>query len=357
MKIRPERWPAWVPLAAAAWGVLYAAVQATWAATGTIVPLRPQTPYPPSVQLTHAALAVAATVACLASTRTLGRTGRVVVGSSLAVLFVMFVLGMTTLPLYFVTLASGAGMESATGLANVLMNTAGAGLIALVGVTFRRRTRGQCTRCGQAHPGPGDGPLVHPGPSTASRRTRVAVYLLMCGILPWAGVKTIWTLGGDALGVTAQEWHDVNEIAPGSAKALAAVGIDITVLAAMLAIFLMLGLMYRWGQVWPRWTMLLAGRRVPRLLPLIPAWLTAAGLAVYGVLLTIYAPLSAVGVLPSVPSADGFSSSAATWMAEFGGLAFAGLGIGLIVAARSYVARTRPVCAVTPRRSLHSVSP
>ncbi|MFF4583666.1 hypothetical protein [Streptomyces sp. NPDC001389] len=32
-------------------------------------------------------------------------------------------------------------------------------------------------------------------------------------------------------------------------------------------------------------------------------------------------------------------------MVEFGGLAFAGLGIGLIVAARSYAARTHPVCA------------
>jgi hypothetical protein len=32
-------------------------------------------------------------------------------------------------------------------------------------------------------------------------------------------------------------------------------------------------------------------------------------------------------------------------MIAFGGLAFAGLGFGLIAAARSYSARTRPFCA------------
>jgi D-alanyl-D-alanine dipeptidase len=32
-------------------------------------------------------------------------------------------------------------------------------------------------------------------------------------------------------------------------------------------------------------------------------------------------------------------------MVLFGGLAFGGLGFGLIAAARSYSARTRPICA------------
>jgi hypothetical protein len=44
-----------------------------------------------------------------------------------------------------------------------------------------------------------------------------------------------------------------------------------------------------------RWTLILSGRRVPRPLPLAPAWLTAVGLSVYGVFLVIYAPLAAVG--------------------------------------------------------------
>ena len=48
-------------------------------------------------------------------------------------------------------------------------------------------------------------------------------------------------------------------------------GIDVTVLAALVGIFLLQGLLHRWGQVFPRWTPLLSGRRVPRLLPLARA--------------------------------------------------------------------------------------
>jgi hypothetical protein len=36
-------------------------------------------------------------------------------------------------------------------------------------------------------------------------------------------------------------------------------------------------------------------------------------------------------------------------MVLFGGLAFAGLGYGLLAAARSYTARTRPLCATAAR--------
>ncbi|WP_354645205.1 hypothetical protein [Kitasatospora camelliae] len=62
--------------------------------------------------------------------------------------------------------------------------------------------------------------------------------------------------------------------------------------------------------------------------------------------LVIAAPLAAVGVLPEIkPSPPFTTGSGITWMVEFGGPAFAGLGIGLLVAARSYAARTRPVCA------------
>jgi len=85
---------------------------------------------------------------------------------------------------------------------------------------------------------------------------------------------------------------------------------------------------------------------VPRLLPLLPAWVVGAGLSLYGTVLVLYAPLSALGLLPGVrPSAPFTTRSGLTWMVLFGGLAFAGLGYGLLAAARSYTARTRPLCA------------
>ncbi|MFE3773260.1 hypothetical protein [Streptomyces sp. NPDC059122] len=327
--------------------MLYAAVEVTWAAAGITVRWKEHSSYTPAVQLLLAALALLAGGACLASTRTLARTGRVVVATALVTALPVFVVGSTGLPIYFVTIATLSGVESATGLAQVLLNTAGAALLPLVGLSYRRRLRGDCPRCGRPHAGAVDGPLAYPGASRAPRRTRVAVYLLMCGLLPWAGAKSIWTLGGDALGVSGDDWQRTMSVgASGPSKAAASAGIDVTVLAAMVGIFLLLGLLYVWGQVFPRWTLFLSGRRVPRLLPLIPAWLTGIPLTVYGVFLIVMAPLVAVGVLPGIkPSPPFTTSSGITWMVEFGGLAFAGLGIGLVVAARSYAARTHPVCA------------
>ncbi|MBU3862857.1 hypothetical protein KN815_01665 [Streptomyces sp. 4503] len=324
----------------------YAAVQVVWAATGTTVPWSPHMAYAPGVQLALAALALLAAGACLATPRPLARRGRVAVAAVLVVAIPLFAMGMASLPAYVVTLASLSGVESATGFAHVLLNTVGLALL-LVGLSHRRRLRDRCPRCGAGHTGDGGGPLVHPPASVASRRTRVQVYVLMSGLVPWAVVKTIWTLGGDALSVTAEKWREENAGGSDVAKALASVGIDVTVLAALAGIFLLLGLMYPWGQVFPRWTLLLTGRRVPRLLPLLPAWLSAIGLSVYGVVLVIYAPLSAAGVLPRIKPDGAFTSSAGiTWMVLFGGLAFGGLGFGLIAAARSYAARTRPVCAI-----------
>ncbi|GGV44581.1 hypothetical protein GCM10010495_72610 [Kitasatospora herbaricolor] len=337
----------WVPVVAAVWGVLYATVEVTWAATGTTVQWKEHSAYAPEVQLFLAALALLAGGACLAGTRTLAGPGRVAVATALIVALPVFVVGMNGLPIYFVTMVALSGVESATGLAQVLLNTAGAALLLLAGLSYRRRLRGDCPRCGRSHSGAADGPLVHPAASRAPGRTRVAVYLLMGGLLPWAGAKTVWTLGGDALGVAGDDWRRATSVgASGPSRAAAAAGMDVTVLAAMVGVFLLLGLLYSWGQVFPRWTLFLSGRRVPRLLPLIPAWLTGIPLAMYGAVLIVMAPLMAVGVLPTIePSPPFTAGSGITWMVEFGGLAFAGLGGGLVVAARSYTARTRPVCA------------
>ncbi|MFD8597879.1 hypothetical protein ACFV1L_23020 [Kitasatospora sp. NPDC059646] len=355
--VRPEqglwwrRWPGWVPAAAAWWGVLYAVVEAGWAVTGTAVPWKEHSVYPPEVQLFLAALAVAAGGACLAGTRTLGRPGRIGVAAVLVLALPVFVVGTNGLPIHFVTLATLSGVESVTGLAQVLLNTAGAALLLLAGLSYRRRLRGLCPRCGRPHGGPGDGPLTHPPASRASRRTRVAAYLFLCGLLPWAGAKTVWTLGGDALGVSGHAWQrSTDAVASGPAKATASAGLDVTVLAALVGVFLLLGLLHRWGQVFPRWTLLLSGRRVPRLLPLVPAWLTGIPLVMYGAVLVVLAPLIAVGVLPRVePSPPFTSASGVTWFVEFGGLAFGGLGTALLIAARSYATRTRPVCATSTR--------
>ncbi|MBN6051931.1 hypothetical protein JYK22_08280, partial [Nonomuraea sp. RK-328] len=340
----PAPGPAWVARAAVAWGVLYAAVQATFAVTLTTVPLTPHVAYPPAVLLLLAALAAVAGGACAAAVaRPLRHGGRTAAAVILGVALAVLATGTPALPVHIVPLLAGAGVESFPGLARALLDTAGAGLMAYGLTVSLRLLRGRCPRCGLPHPG-GDGSRERPAPSVASRRTRTAAYLLMCGVLPWAGVKTIWTLGGDALGLTAAQWHAANAGAPGAARALASVGVDVTVLAALLAVTLTLGLLHRWGTVFPGWTPLVAGRWVPRMLPLVPAWAVGTGLAAYGSLLTVYAPLAALGALPAPVPSGGFTRDGLTWMILFGGLAFGGLGFALLVSARSYAARTRPVC-------------
>ncbi|MFG6200555.1 hypothetical protein [Nonomuraea sp. JJY05] len=178
------------------------------------------------------------------------------------------------------------------------------------------------------------------------------VYLLLCGLVPWAGVKTVWTLGGDALGVSGEAWlRGVESDGDPVYQALAAVGIDLTVLAALLGVFLALGLVHRWGMVFPRWTLFLAGRRVPAFLPLVPAWGVGLCLGVYGVVLLVMVPLSLVGTISRfAPPAPFTSSTDVTWMIVFGGLAFGGLGSALVVGAWSYGRRLKPSAATTDRR-------
>ncbi|MFF8715000.1 hypothetical protein ACF07T_26690 [Streptomyces sp. NPDC015184] len=357
--VRRQRWPEWVPAAAVASSVVYAAVETAWAVAESTVPFARHTPYSPTAQLALAALALVAGAVCRVAGKLPGRWGRRVVSAGLALTVPVFAMGMAALPAYFVTLASGSGPESVTGLVHVLLSTALVSCLVLVGLSYRRRLTGRCPRCGSksgngsgygsgyGHDDGRDAPVRHPEASPAPPRTRKAAYLLLCGLLPWVAVKTVWTLGGDAFGVTAEKWKESNSGGSEAVRALAAVGVDVTVLAAGLGVFLLTGLMYRWGQVFPRWVPFLSGRRVPRLLPLVPAWLTAVGLSVYGVVLVVYAQLAALGVLPAPePDAElGATPAGTLWLAAFGGLAFGGLGFGLLLASRSYYARTRPVCA------------
>ncbi|MFI6587392.1 hypothetical protein [Embleya sp. NPDC050493] len=326
---------------------MYAAVQATWAVTATTVPWTRHTAYAPLAQWLLAGLAVAAGAAALGTRRPLRRWGRRVVGGVLVVATPVLAVGMVGLPAYFVTLMSGSGLESATGLAHELLGTALTALLVLVGVAHRRRLAGACPRCGLRHSGGYDVALVHPRASIAARRTRRRAHLLMCGLLPWAATKTVWTLGGDAFGITAEKWKQSNSGGSAVVDALAAVGIDTTVMAAGAGVFLLTGLIHPWGQVFPGWTPFLRGRRVPRLLPLAPAWSVGFALSVYGVFLAFYAPVAALGLVPAPePDADvGATRSGTLWLVAFGGLAFGGLGLGLLTAARSYAARSRPVCA------------
>ncbi len=117
------------------------------------------------------------------------------VGVSLALLIPAFAWGAIGLPMHFVTLVSGAGVESATGLAHTVLNTCGAGLLLRVAVARRRMLRGRCARCGGEHQGRGRRRVGPPARLHRVSADRATAYVLLCGLLPWAAVKTAWLFG------------------------------------------------------------------------------------------------------------------------------------------------------------------
>ena len=182
--------------------------------------------------------------------------------------------------------------------------------------------------------------------SAAPRAVRRAAWAGAAAFVPYVVMKTTWAFGGSFAGIDGDAVVAEFERngASGLILTLERYGVDFTTLSALLGVFLLMGLTHRWGQVFPRWAPPLAGRGVPRWLPLAPAWLGAATLAPYGVVGTVgylLPPVVGLGELPDDPVMDGWSG----WTVAACGIgAFAGYGIALGVAAWSYQRRTRPVC-------------
>ena len=179
-----------------------------------------------------------------------------------------------------------------------------------------------------------DRPLVRRKPPAASRRSRLAGYALLLGVVPWATVKVVWGLGGSALGVTAAEWRTTfdESATSGLTRILERAGLDITVLASLVGVVLAITLLSR--------------PRLPRWLLLTPAVTGATSLALYGVPLAIWGTAVLAGLAPPTGNPAPFTPTGQAWMITFGGLAFAGLGTALAVGARSFHRRSKPACAL-----------
>lgn len=185
---------------------------------------------------------------------------------------------------------------------------------ALTGLAFARLTlarrrwlRGACPDCGRI-----------------GGATRLAVRPR------WALVAGYLAVAGCALRFGAQSlWHDDLPIGSSASAWVFILG--------MLAggTLLPLALVHRWGEIWPRWVLPLAGKRVPRLVLLIPAALFALGLVSY------FGAFGLVELVLRAVSGEPTENALFLWLAVIGYLAW-GTGIG--AAAIAYHARTRPEC-------------
>jgi hypothetical protein len=118
---------------------------------------------------------------------------------------------------------------------------------------------------------------------------------------------------------------------------------------------LMLGLVQRWGEVFPRWMIGLAGRRVPIALALVPASLASVllivgGIAIWSGLGQIVAALVATGAADRGIIGEILFQVGPT-------LLFPVWGVALAVATLGYYYRRRGRCSVCGRGASARVGP
>ncbi|WP_286160368.1 hypothetical protein [Streptomyces yunnanensis] len=316
--------PRWVGLVTAFWGTAYAAFGVVCTVIGT--PLFHGVGAPAPAGLDYAVVVVGALAALVSA-------GAVRYGVRTGVRALLWtVCGLSGIAAFgllmdVIMLMFGQGVDSWAAAANHALAAVG---VCLLGATARSGHR------------PPTGARA-PAPSCAPARVQLAACAGTVAFLPYCAMKSFWAFGGTFAGTSIEEVLTTSRRNGASEMwlTLESWGLDATVLLAALGTFLLWGLVRPWGQVFPRWTLFLHGRRVPRWLPLAPALIGAATLAPYGVLGTGYCALVSTGVLAIRPG-DFHSPQSALLVGWIGMIAFAGYGVTLAVATRSYWLRTRP---------------
>lgn len=102
---------------------------------------------------------------------------------------------------------------------------------------------------------------------SAARWGRWATYVAVLVPLPYAAIRWAWALGFP-LGISEEFLREGQEIGLGSAGAALST-VDLA------GVVLTLGLIQRWGEVFPRWMVGVSGKRVPATMAIVPASLVS----------------------------------------------------------------------------------
>ncbi|MCZ4119839.1 hypothetical protein [Streptomyces sp. H39-S7] len=317
-----QRWPHWVGWATTMWAVLYTGFALACVAGG--VPLFLHRGSEPAA-LGWAVVVMAVTAALLGAAVT--RYGlRTPLRRLLWVVCALAGAAAFSLLMDVVTLLFGQGADRWTAAANHALAAAGALLLAATARSDRRPV----------------GEIAAPEPSAAPRPVQLIAWAGTLAFVPYTVMKVTWACGGTFAGTSGEEMRAISQRngASGIWLTLESWGLDATALLAAFGVFLLWGLVRPWGQVFPRWTVFLHDRRVPRWLPLTPALLGAATLLPYGVFGSGYLALVSAGAV-TLRRGDFHSAHDALLVSWIGIAAFAVYGLALTVAARSYWRRTR----------------
>ncbi|MGH8879897.1 MAG: hypothetical protein ACRD0P_21525 [Stackebrandtia sp.] len=318
VRTRWRRWPLWVPWAVVIWGVTYAGFGLV-SASNRIALLNFGGSAASGLGWVVAAVGAGSAIAA-GAVALHGPTP--VLRAFLWVLCAVAGFAAFGLLMDVVTLVFGQGVDAWGAAVNHALAAIGAVLLAAI------------ARSGHSVP-------MRSGPA-ASGAVQFVAGAGTLAFAPYVVMKLVWANGGTFAGVTGEQISVISKRNGASDLwlALGKWGLDGTVLLAGLGVFLLWGLVRPWGQVFPRWTLALRGRRVPRWLPLTPALIGAASLAPYGIVGLGYVALASIGVV-RMRRGDFSTSEDALLVGWIGLVAFAGYGICLTVAAYSYWRRTR----------------
>ncbi|MEV0644363.1 NYN domain-containing protein [Phytomonospora sp. NPDC050363] len=281
-------WPAWSGYAAAAWSLLYGLAGLYWSLGGAAYPYAAEVEdlsagsvlEPSRAEVVGPFIAAVGAVGAICGVLAARRWGsgvsrRVLLGLAWAqaVAFTALIPDYTIIAL--IAFAPALLVFAFTGVpgpqegigdiiywhrGNLIIVFIGGLLWALAALSYQRRTRHACERCGRD-----DRPASHlTSPASAMRWGRWAVWIALAATIPYDLTRLAWYFGYP-LGITPEFLTDMQNT-PGMLEMGLALGV-----ASGIGSVLSHGLVARWGEVWPRWVPFKAGRRIHPATVIIPA--------------------------------------------------------------------------------------
>ena len=344
-------WQRWAPYAAVAWSLVYAALGLYWAVSGRSAPGLVSSvggpiagQFGPNVAwiivIMEGIPAAVMGVFMLRGVRNL-RPLFITAGALLAVVLLLLMTDLNLLvtiayiPLVIFKLLTGADVslyvqqltQYGWSYAHQLLCLIGGFLWLAATVSYARRSTDACLYCGRR-----DGPEGWTSPSQAAHWGRIAVFVAMVVPIFYAATRYAWVLG-IPWGMTEEHWRQGQQSGNWiSGLFLATVG--------LVGAILMLGLVQRWGERFPRWMIGLSGRRVPIALAVVPASIVSVLLVVTGI--SILSGYNQMAIAAATIGED-------IWIVAGPTFFFPVWGATLAVATLGYYYRRRGPCSVCGR--------
>jgi len=191
-------------------------------------------------------------------------------------------------------------------------------------LAYQRRSSDACASCGRA-----DDSSDWTTPVNAARWGKWAVAVAVIIPLLYAATRWAWALG-IPLGISQEFFRE------GQAVGLWWAGAALATVAIIGAL-LTLGLVQQWGEIFPRWIPILAGRRVPPGLAIVPALLVAILVTTAGLMFVRLTLLGAISESFTFIDEEDWAALAPELLWPF-------WGVALAAATLAYYYRRRGTC-------------